>query len=1149
MSFRGPGLSALMPALILLASLPTFAQLLIPQKMALEPTRDYGKLPLSFEANMGQTDPTVQFLSHGQGYTLFLRPGEAVFSLSGAKPNTSKGKLPANSESPAVVRLQLLGASPDASVIPQDRQLGVTNYFLGKDPARWRTGVPNYAKVVYRHVYEGIDLVYYGTHRMLEHDFMVAPRADPSQIHIAFPGSNVPTIEASGDLKITLNSTEVILRKPVIYQVKSGHRDAVGGGYALLEDATVTFRIGDYDRSRELIIDPILTYSTYLGGSSTENATAIAVDAAGSAYITGNTNSTDFPTLNPFEPARTTGFGSPSFVSKLTPDGTALVYSTFLGGSGGDTANGIAVDSAGNAYIAGTTASTNFPLLNPIQGTLKGTSNAFITKLNPQGSALVFSTYLGGTATDTVAGIALDPQLNIYLAGTTTSIDFPTTANAFQLHNGAAGFTTDVFNQPGSPTNPFVTKINAAGNALVYSTYLGGSGNFSQTGYLYQVGADSASGIAVDSLGEAVVVGTTLSNDFPTQGPIQPKNNAQFETSNFTIGTASNGFVTKLNADGTGLVFSTYLGGGGAQFGCSQVMGDLGDNANAVAVDSAGNVFATGATRSPDFPTKNPIQPFLGANTGNSGPNFGYTQVLNTNAFITAYKADGSAYIYSTFLGGNGYDSCPASAWDNPFGYCYTYSPPCPVAIEYNGDAGNAIAVDSTGAAYVAGTTGAHDFPVRNAYQNLNLGSITGFLSKLKPDGTATLYSTYFGGTSSDLVHGIALDSQKNAYLVGQANSSDLPISPGAFQANRKGVSDAFVTKLNLGQIQQIAFYLPPSAVLSDRTYDLSPTARTSTGQPLQFAVLSGPAAMTGSMLNFNGVGQVLIQAYAPASQTYSGVSARQTINITPATVTVAALNATMTYGDPVPPLSYAPFLGLVAADPSPCTSGSPKLSTTATSASPAGMYPIMLALNDLTFYANDSFIGCYFPNRNYLQVSRNATLLVNKARLVLTPASFTVTYGSKLPKLTYSLTGFLNIDTQATTTSGAPLLTTLASPTAPIGRYNIKVDYGTFTSPYYNVYWSNPPSVITIVRAPLVIAAQNITIKQGAIIPNLGYTITGFVNNEDPKIALTGEPKLTTTATSKSPVGTYPIVTTRGSLIAPNYVFSQVNGTLTIIP
>jgi hypothetical protein len=349
----------------------------------------YAKLPLSFEANGGQTDRRVKFLSRGRGYTLFLTDREAVLALQ--KP----------SHDTAVLRMKLAGSRAATSVSGLEELPGKSNYFIGRDAARWHTQIPSYAKVLYQQPYLGIDLIYYGNQEQLEYDFVVAPGADPRAIRLRMEGARKMGIDVNGDLVLRARGAdEVRFHKPVVYQMQSaaGGRKLVEGHYVKKGAHEVGFALAAYDVTKSLIIDPILTYSTYLGGSGDDYGNGIAVDTAGNAYLIGHSSSPDFPLANPLQPALRGSYNV--FVSKLDATGSTLVYSTYLGGSAFEFGDGIAVDTAGNAYVTGSTASSDFPTVNPLQPSLRGDADAFVAKLDPTGAALLYSTYLGGASSD-----------------------------------------------------------------------------------------------------------------------------------------------------------------------------------------------------------------------------------------------------------------------------------------------------------------------------------------------------------------------------------------------------------------------------------------------------------------------------------------------------------------------------------------------------------------------------------------------------------------------------------------------------------------------------------------------------------------------------------------------------------------------------
>jgi hypothetical protein len=558
----------------------------------LQVSESYGRLPLSFEVNRGQAPASVRFISRARGSSLYLTSDEAVLVLKTPSPQNTENQLKtspsedaqhgsaATSAGPETVSLgmKLLGSNRKADIEPSGQLPGVSNYFIGNDPSKWQTGVPTYGRVTYRSVYPGVNLAYHGDGRQLEYDFTVAPDVGPGVIRLSFSGALGLKIDKNGDLLLRLRSGEVRQLKPHIYQEVNGEQREVDGGYMLRGKRIVGFRIAEYDKTKPLVIDPVFSYSTLLGGTSFDQANAIAVDAMGHAYVTGTTTSFNFPTT---VGAYSTTYANQSdvFVTKFDPTGSSLFYSTFIGGSSSDTGNAIALDSAGDAFITGATSSTNFPTTNgAFQTVLNGFQNAFVTELNSTGSALVYSTFLGGSNNSSSgSGIAADSSGSAYVTGNTSASNFPTTNGAFQTT--MASFSQDAF----------ITKFNTSGTALVYSTYLGGTST------------DQASAIAVDSSGNAYVTGSTGSSNFPTtMGAFQTTFGGPVNSCCF--GFFGDTFVTKMNSTGTALVYSTFLGGSGA------------DGGFGIALDSSGNAYIAGATNSNDFPTTPGV--FKAANHG-----------------------------------------------------------------------------------------------------------------------------------------------------------------------------------------------------------------------------------------------------------------------------------------------------------------------------------------------------------------------------------------------------------------------------------------------------------------------------------------------------------------------------------------------------
>jgi beta-propeller repeat-containing protein len=654
----------------------------------------YGKLPLSFEINQGQASPQVKFFSRGSGYQLFLTSNEATLVLNKA----------ATEKRSDVLKIKLIGADLEPQITGKTELPGKSNYLVGKDSREWRTNIANYAKVKYDDVYPGVDMVYYGNGHQLEYDFIVTAGADPGMIKLSVEGARKMRLER-GDLVLSIGGSEIRQHKPFIYQEVNGVKQEVAGQYVLCGKQQIAFKVAEYDKSKELVIDPVLSYSTYLGGSGADVAGGIAVDRFGKAYVTGQTTSLNFPTRA--GAVQNTFAGSQDvFVTKLNETGSALIYSTYLGGLGFDSAQGIDVDVDGNAYVTGNTTSIDFPttagVFQPIFG--GGGQDAFVTKLNSTGSALVYSTFLGGLDVEGGLGISVGRLGNVYVTGSTESTNFPITAGAVQTTFGGI-------------QDAFVTKLNETGSALVFSTYLGGSG--------------SDEGIGVTRrFGTAYVTGRTASTNFPTTaGAVQT-----------TFGGLQDAFVTRMNETGSALLYSTYLGGTG------------GDAGQGIAVGRYNNVYLTGITSSSNFPTT------AGA--------FQTTRGGLSDAFVTKLNETGSALVYSTFLGGSSADS--AQGIVARFGKVYltgsTLSSNFPVtagaiqgtngggqdafvtklnetgsALDFStylggtdADAGHGIDVNS-GNVYVAGNTSSLNFPTTSrAFQKTNAGDSDAFVTKIE---------------------------------------------------------------------------------------------------------------------------------------------------------------------------------------------------------------------------------------------------------------------------------------------------------------------------------------------------------------------------------------------------------------------------------
>lgn len=675
----------------------------------------FSSFALSFEDSQDGPGRKYDFLTRGSGATLFLNYAGAAIALQREaedSPSLSASMLQASrrrtQSRPMTMRLKLVGANARSRVEKGQLLPTRSNYLIGNDPRRWRTNLPNYARVSYADIYPGINVTYYGNRSQLEYDFIVKPGANPAAIVLDFVDAERLEIDAGGNLRVRLSGGEIVQRKPFVYQQRRGLGLPVQGRYVLQGGNRVGFEIGNYDRSQPLVIDPVLVYSTYLGGGGGDQGTSVALDSAGKAYVTGVTTSIDFPLTNgAAQPAK--GAGSDVFITKLNATGSAVVYSTYVGGSGSDEGLSVAVDQAGSAYISGLTDSTDFPVtVGAFQTTRGGGTDAFVVKLNSLGTGFSYATFLGGSADEEGYGLAVDLSGAAYVTGVTDSINFPT----------QVGFQT----AKNSGSDAFVSKLTASGNTLSYSTFLGGEG------------LDWAFALTTDTGGNAYVSGVTNSSNFPaTSGSFQG-----------TLGGPGDGFMAKLNTSDGGsasLVYATYLGGNGF------------DLCAAVAVDDAGNAYATGLTTSPNFPTT------AGAlQTAGGG---------DSDAFVSKLNANGSALSYSTYSGGSGPDwgrgitvdtagqayvigstessnfptsgavlqPGPAGKSDaftlkvNSAGSSFTYSSYLGGA---DSDDGYGVAADLARNVFVAGTTLSSNFPVtQGAFQTTQRGAGDAIVAKV----------------------------------------------------------------------------------------------------------------------------------------------------------------------------------------------------------------------------------------------------------------------------------------------------------------------------------------------------------------------------------------------------------------------------------
>ncbi len=716
-----PLFSAILILITLLALLDSSAPIAL-QVPAVAQAADWGQMPLTFVPNQGQADERVAFTVQGSDKTLYFASDGVTFTLGDGRRPTSDQRLPdylTNDDATIqrwIVKLDFLDANP-VRPVGQEQTETVVSYFKGA-PEQWRAGLPTYSRIVYSNLWEGIDLAYSGTVNRLKYEFVVAPGADPSRIRLAYRGATV-RLDEDGRLEVSTPVGGFHDDAPIAYQEVDGQRVPVAVAYVLADDATYGFRLGDYDPARPLVIDPaVLVYCGFIGGISYDWGTDIATDSAGYAYVTGYAASIQdsFPAL--VGPDLTHNGKYDAFVVKVRADGTGLVYAGYIGGSGDDMGSGITVDGSGNAYVTGITNSTegSFPATVGPDLTYNGdrdgnyVGDAFVAKVRADGTGLVYAGYIGGDRPDNAADIAVDLAGNAYVTGHTwsTQATSPTLVGPDLIYDGYSEW-----------SNGFVTKVKADGTGFVYSGYIDG----------YK--GEMCNGIAVDAAGNAYVVGTTNSEDFPVLGG-----------PGSTLNGKNDAFVARVLADGTGLAYAGYIGGSETDEGWD------------IVIDAAGNAYITGYTTSnqDSFPVL--VGPDLTYNGGQ-------------DAFVAKVKTDGSGLLYCGYIGG-GSDDLGYGVAINPGGSVYV--------------AGDTLSTEAT-------------FPVVLGPDLTHNGLNDAFVAMVRADGTALAYAGYIGGPKHDYGMGIAVDSTGSAYIAGTTASwAPFPVTVGPDLTHNGGL-DAFVAK------------------------------------------------------------------------------------------------------------------------------------------------------------------------------------------------------------------------------------------------------------------------------------------------------------------------------------------------------------------
>ncbi|HXG34380.1 MAG TPA: SBBP repeat-containing protein [Bryobacteraceae bacterium] len=744
------------PVLAVAAALALYA--VRPRRLEAKPAR-WSSMPVFIVANKGQWPQQVRYAVRSDGLEIFFMDSGPVFVSGGRR-----------------LEIRFESATGPGNLEGVNALSGRVHFLRGSDPDNWVRDVPTYGEVMYREIYPGIDLRYAAGPKGLKAEFTVAPGADPRRIRWSYIGARGMRVEASGELVVDWPGGSLREAPPEIYQEREGRREFIKGRYRIAGDR-VCFELGPWDPALPLVIDPMLSFSTYLGGSGFDSVRAVAADWTRNIYVAGYTDSRDLPVQNALQGQ--SGGGVDAFVAKLSPSGS-LVYLTYLGGSGDDRAFGIAVDASGNAYLTGWTYSTNFPTtVGARQRVIGGGRDAFVSKLNAAGSGLVYSTFLGGTNHETGSGIAVDASGNALVAGETYSSDFPV-RSAFQSSSRGR-------------QEAFVAKLNPTGDSLLWSTYLGGYGD------------DRATAIAVDASGAAYVTGATDSPNFPTQSPIQGPAGGQ------------DAFVVKLSPDGAALVYGTYLGGSSGSAAVPEA--GLG-----IQVDGAGNAYVTGVTPSLNFPVVNALQAVY-----NGGTFDGFAAKLN---------AQGTALLYSTYLGG--------------------------ASLDY----ATAVSVNRAGVAAVAGYTASPNFPVLGGPQASLAGSYDAFLVRLSPQGNALEASTYLGGSGAEAAYGVFVDPAGNAWVAGQTGSVNFPLKNPAQGVNLGGLA-GFVTKI--GEITPAVVFRGSDNALWVTTYSAAVLRSAGGYFASEAAAAQHPGTSEVYAVIRNASGQLWLNIFDQSTQAWRG--------------------------------------------------------------------------------------------------------------------------------------------------------------------------------------------------------------------------------------------------------------------------------------
>ncbi|MEW6413307.1 MAG: SBBP repeat-containing protein [Candidatus Zixiibacteriota bacterium] len=671
--------------------------------------------PMSFTENAGQWEDNILFRASAGAATMWFGRDGAYYQFS-RELTDRESPLRRDRQGPSptevmLVKAAFVGARGNPEVVGQGKLDYRSNYFLGNDPSRWRTNVANFESIVYRGLYPGIDLRYFGNGEYLEYDFIVSAGADPSVIEVRYEGADGIYVNGSGELVVETGWGTVTERCPYVYQETSTGRVEVVGSYRQISPLSFGFSLdGGYDRSLPLIIDPVLTYSTYIGGTSSEYCRGVQIDSSGAVYLVGYTNSVDFPIVNPAQDKTPSILDWDLFVIKMRPETNVIEFATYLGGSEQDDISRLTVDKDGCAYIAAHTMSDDVPTVNALDNTLGGWSDVFVVKLSPLGNEILFSTYLGGSDDEAKGIPAVDTAGHLYVAVSTYSRDFPTVNPIFPWFGTGLKDVT-------------VSKFSLDGTGLIYSTYLGGGQD------------DECNVCVVDLQGCVYTAGKTYSEDFRLA-------NAYDSTFCGTV----DGFVTKLSADGDALVYSTFFGG------CHT------DWITGAFVDERGQLSVVGGTASPDLPIVNGFQPY------HMGGAF-----IGADAFAARFSASGTNLLLSTFYGGS------------------------------DDDYGEAIWTDRYGNMFLTGYTYSLDFPMVDPLDDfMNADTADAFIGKIDALGNELGFSSYLGGHRAEGGWSVVVDDLRRAYFAGYTVSEDFPLAD-PLQGELLGSRDAYLTVIDFG--------------------------------------------------------------------------------------------------------------------------------------------------------------------------------------------------------------------------------------------------------------------------------------------------------------------------------------------------------------